>query len=181
MSLALEIPTDCLTLATLLRLNTRIRQELQKRRILRTGSGIIGDLAEHLFCEAFPTWQQVPSGSHKGYDATEKTENGEHHYQIKARRASNHFEISHLTEKPFDTLAVLIFKKGQDGAEDYMVDYAALIPWEVVCAHATPQPKRGNHYLLLTKDVCKADGVKKVTKNIEQAFNSNQNITGRRN
>jgi hypothetical protein len=70
--------------------------------------------------------------------------------------------IRNLKDKPFDVLAVVIFK------EDYTVQHAALIPWAVVVKLAGEQQTHTNsHRFLLREDVWNKPGVRDVTRKLK--------------
>ena len=170
MALALEIPTAYLSLDTLIRLQYQITQELQERRILRNGNGnnFTADLAEYLFKSAFP-WTLVESGSQAGHDATDSDEV---RYQIKARRNASLIHIAKLETKPFDVLAFVRF------AADDAVDFAVLVPWAVVHAHAKPQRSKNNHILTLTQKIRALPTVQDVTEKVAQALQTQGRVQG---
>jgi len=148
----------------LLALHAKIVEILREREILRSSNNPTGDLAEYLFCEAYPSWKRQPN-SHAGFDAID---NRGAKYQIKGRRCAVQDKsrmlgaIRNLKDKPFDVLAVVIFK------EDYTVQHAALIPWAVVVKLAGEQQTHTNsHRFLLREDVWNKPGVRDVTRKLK--------------
>ena len=152
----------------LLALHTDLEEEWRTREIKRTSNNFTGDLAEYLFRKAFPSWKW-PGNSNAGFDAMD---NKGVKYQIKGRRCSVQNKsrqlgaIRNLENKPFKVLAVVIF------SEDYGVQLAALIPYEIVerrCSNKL-QTHTNSHRFLLTKDVLKEPGVRDVTQILRRAF-----------
>lgn len=76
----------------LLKLHAAIGEELRGRRIVRSSNNPVGDLAEHMFCNAFG-WEQAPN-SEKSYDA--RASDGAR-YQIKGRRPTKHNQSRQLS------------------------------------------------------------------------------------
>ena len=109
----------------LLELHAKIMDELCRQKIIRTANNPIGDLAESLFCTAFPDWKQERN-SRAGYDAISPTPD-KSKYQIKGRRIigprivegrrviPNSFRqlgaLRGLKERRFDILAAVLFNE----------------------------------------------------------------------
>ncbi len=147
-----------LTVSELLCRFTNITEELRERGILRTENNPTGDLAEHLFCTAFK-WTIAPNSA-KGYDATDRVGK---HFQIKGRRLSQDktsrqlSAIRNLDQKPFDTLAGVLFDK------NYSVLRAALIPHKVIEQHSYFSRHTNSHIFLLKDKVWDIPSVVDVT------------------
>jgi hypothetical protein len=147
----------------LLGLHAQIGELLRARDILRSSNNPTGDLAEHLFCKALPSWERKRN-SHAGFDAIDKQT--EVRYQIKGRRCTVKDKsrqlgaIRNLKDKPFDVLAVVIFSK------NYGVQRAALIPWAVVDLLSERQKHTNSHRFLLRDDVWNKTEVRDVTKEL---------------
>jgi hypothetical protein len=145
----------------LLSLHARVADALRYRGITRSSNNPTGDLAEHLFCEAFGWQRENNSNAH--FDAI--AANGEK-YQIKGRRMTRHNKsrqlgaIRDFQGRHFEFLAGVIF------SEDYAVQRAALIPYAVVEARAKFIAHTNSHKFLLHEDVWKADGVFDVTEKL---------------
>ena len=125
-------PLDILTVAELLRLHGDVLDELRFRQVLRSSNGPSGDYAELLFCRAFG-WD-IRNNSASGYDAADREGV---RYQIKCRRLTPNNSsrqlsfMRRLPERPFDVLAGVLL----DSA--FLVQRAALVPFEVVQAKST--------------------------------------------
>jgi hypothetical protein len=157
-----------LTFKELLARHTGLQEEWRKRGIMRTSNNFTGDLAEHLFCKAFPSWDRQ-SNSNAGFDAIDNRTGVK--YQIKGRRCKVQDKsrqlgaIRNLTDKnkPFAVLAVVIF------SEDYGVQGAALIPYEVVKKLAAEDSHVHGHRFLLRENVWKIPGVEDITQKLRRA------------
>lgn len=142
----------------LLVLHAGVADELRSKGVTRSLNNPTGDLAEHLFCEAF-TWNQAgksnPNIDAVGTDGTR--------YQIKGRRLTryNHSRqlgaIRDLKGAHFDFLAGVLF------SEDYSVLRAAIIPFAVVKERASFVERTNSHRFLLRDDVWDATGVRDVS------------------
>lgn len=153
-----EPDLTALSAAQLLALNPQVGDALRIRGITRSANSPTGDLAEHLFCQAFAWRRENNSNAH--FDAIAPT--GER-YQIKGRRmhranASRQLgAIRDFHGKHFEFLAGVLFNG------DYSVRRAALIPYAVVEARARFIAHTNSHKFLLHNDVWKATGVVDVT------------------
>jgi hypothetical protein len=149
----------------LLELHAEIVDVLRERNILRSSNNPTGDLAEHLFCNAFPSWKQERN-SNTGFDAID-TQTGKS-YQIKGRRCSEKDKSRQLGAirnldrdiPTFDFLAAIIF------SENYQVQLAVLIPYPVVKLLSTRQKHTNSHRFLLRDEVCGKAGVVNVTEKL---------------
>ena len=170
-TLTLHVPAKPLPTDELFRLYFQLLEILHDREILRNGNGnnFTADWAEYLFCYAFG-WEPVPSGSQKGHDATDKNRIK---YQIKARTLPGqmvHVANIEAKPRPFDVLAVVLFTTSGG------IDYAALIPWDIVRAYARPQKSKTAYILTLSQKVRRA--AQDVTKELRQASTRIRGQTG---
>jgi hypothetical protein len=142
----------------LLALHAQVSDELRARGITRTSNNPTGDLAEYLFCKAFP-WTQADNSKANidavGPDGTR--------YQIKGRRITRFNKsrqmsaIRDLNGAHFDMLAGVLF------SEDYTVLRAAIIPRAAVVAHAVFVKHTNSHKFNLRDDIWQAPDVIDVT------------------
>jgi hypothetical protein len=136
---------------------------LRTRKITRSSNNIVGDLAESLFCQSYK-WKPADK-SQRGFDAEDKRGK---RYQIKGRRCigknKSHMlgAIRNLNDKdkPFDSLAVVIF------SEDYEITYAALIEYALVEQKATKLQTHTNSRRFVLNQDCKETGVQDVTEKL---------------
>jgi hypothetical protein len=142
----------------LLTLHARIAEELRNRGITRSSNNPTGDLAEYVFCSAFP-WRQS-GNSNANVDAI--AQDGAR-YQIKGRRITRHNKSRQLSAirdfsgRHFDFLAGVLF------TEEYAVFRAALIPYAIVEQRAKFVRHTNSHKFILHDDVWNAPGVQDVT------------------
>jgi hypothetical protein len=157
-----------LSFKELLAFHTGLEEEWRRREIKRTSNNFTGDLAEHLFRKAFPSWKW-PGNSNAGFDAID---NKGVKYQIKGRRCTEQNKSRQLgairnledKDKPFNVLAAVIF------SEDYGIQQAALIPYDVVKRRSPKvQTHTNSHRFLLTKDVWNEAGVEDITEKLKKA------------
>ena len=124
--LAQDVTT--MTTADLIKTYVAIEDELRKREVSASGSHLTGQLGEYLFTKAFG-WAPAAQ-SQAAFDARD----GARRVQIKARRMSDgggNQQLGAIRDLDgFDVLAVVLF------GHDYEVVLAALVPVEVVRAHA---------------------------------------------
>jgi hypothetical protein len=131
--------------------------ELHAREIVRSANNPLADYAEHLFCRAFK-WEPAKKVE-AGYDATDTTTGKR--YQIKARRItpkSTSRQLSFIRKldapaPPFDTLAGVLMN------EQFRIMRAALVPFDIIRAKATPVKSVNGWRFILRDDVWKLDGV----------------------
>jgi hypothetical protein len=152
-----------MTTAEILKLFAEIPNELRKRQIVRS-ENITGDVAEYLFCRAFPSWTHS-ANSQAHYDAVD----GDVYYQIKGRRPTKRNKspelgaIRDMDGRHFTFLAGLIFK------EDFTVERAALVPHAVVKKRGKYVARSNSHKFLLKDNVWEEPGVDDVTKYLIKA------------
>jgi hypothetical protein len=117
-----------------------LMDELRTRKVVRSGNNPVADLAEALFSGAFGL--TLVGRSNAGYDALDAAGL---RYQIKARRRTGHNRsaqlghIRNLATQPFDLLAAVIYHA------DLSVEYAALIPLQVVKEMSSFSPHTNAH------------------------------------
>lgn len=146
----------------LLALYARIGGEFDRRGLTRTANGLVGDLAEHLFCKAFD-WKRAES-SRAHLDATDSRGN---RYQIKGRRLTRRNRsremsaIRNLEENRFDMLAGVLFR------EDYGILRAAIVPRSIVTDRATFVQRTNSHKFILGNNVWDMPGVRDVTEALQ--------------
>lgn len=125
-----------------------VMDELRARGITRSSNNPVADYAEGLIAKSLGL--QLAGRSAAGYDAVDSAGVK---YQIKARRitpANPSTQLSHirrLEARPFDLLAAVIF------AADFSVQYAALMPPEVVLERARFSAHANAHIFLFKRDV----------------------------
>lgn len=150
------------TITELLALQAAVMEELRERGVLRSANNPTGDLAEYLFCLAFPWTQETNSA--KGFDATD--DEGRR-YQIKGRRLhrpNTSRQMSAIRDLDgFDILAAVLLD------HDYRVLRAALIPAAVVRARSSYVGHTNSHRFMLRDDVWDDAGVTDVTDRLRSA------------
>ena len=151
-----------LSSSSLLGLHARIMEELRRRCVVRSANIPTGDLAEFLFCRAFP-WERMPNAE-KGFDARDSRCT---RYQIKGRglhSRSKSRQLSGIRDfDGFDTLAAVLFD------DKYRVSRAALIPNAVVRERCKFVPHTNSHKFMLTDDVWDDKRVTDVTEKLRTA------------
>ncbi|WP_260580854.1 hypothetical protein [Sphingopyxis sp. PET50] len=148
----------------LLRLHASIGEELRNRGIVRSSNNPVGDFAEYLFCKAFG-WTQA-GNSAKSADALCSAGRL---YQVKSRRPTRHNSsrqlsaIRDLDKGGFDYLAGVIF------SEDYSVERAAIIPYDLVLANASYVERTNSWKFYLRDSVWDWPDVEDVTTQVRAA------------
>lgn len=152
----------------LLALHAQIAVELRNRGIGKTSNNPTGELAEHLFCNAF-SWTPCKN-SQANIDAVDQDG---YSYQIKGRRipASNTSRqlgaIRNLKQAKFDFLAGVLFN------EDYSVLRAAIIPHEIVVQKSSYTEHTNSYRFFLRNSIWKIEGVREVTAELSSVELSN--------
>ena len=152
-------------LTRLLRRHVAIADELRRRGIARSHNSPTGDLAEHLFCQAFG-WDQAPN-SEKSFDATTLAKE---RVQIKACRLAHGktsrqlSAIRNLDAGAFQWLGGILFD------HDYGVLRAALIPHAYVLANTTRSKHTNSRIFYLRDAVWDDPTVRDVTEEIRGAL-----------
>src|SRR5262245_29692222 len=135
----------------LLRFYCHILDELRRRGVVRSTNNPVADYTELLVVEALGLDRQ--SCEVPGHDAVDLQGK---RYQIKGRRLTQQNPSTQLSalrdlpERPFDYLAAVVYRP------DFTVDYAALVPIEVVAERSRYQ-RRTNSYRFLMKRTLLAD------------------------
>lgn len=125
-----------------------VMTELRRRGITRSSNNPVADYAEGLIAQALNL--QLAGRSAAGYDAVDSQGVK---YQIKARRVTPEnpsTQLSHIRRlelRPFDLLAAVIFDAS------FSIEYAALIPPEVVLERARFSAHANAHIFLFKRDV----------------------------
>lgn len=154
-----------LTVIELLRAHGAVLGELRRREIVRSANNPVSDLAELLFCRAYPDWTRE-NNSAAGHDAV--CPSGIR-YQIKARRlhklngSRQVSALRNLPNDPFDFLAGILFD------ESFGVKRAAIIPLAVVKDNAKHVTHTNSWRFLLRDEIWDIAGVEDVTDKIRTA------------
>ncbi|WP_072394243.1 hypothetical protein [Hyphomicrobium sp. CS1GBMeth3] len=157
-----------LTVIDLLKTYGAVLDELRRREIVRSTNNPVSDLAEHLFCTAYPSWMRE-NNSASGHDAVDPTGL---RYQIKARRLHRNngsrqlSAIRNLPNDPFDFLAGVLFD------ETFGIRRAAIIPLAVVKERAKHVEHTNSWRFLLREEIWADPGVLDVTERIRKAATS---------
>src|SRR3989442_14809274 len=132
----------------LLRLYCNLLDELRARGVLRSTNNPVADYTEHLVATALGLTRT--GGSASGYDATDAVGK---RYQIKGRRLTPQnpsmqlSAIRNLPTRPFDVLATVMYRA------DFSVDYAALVPFEVVAERSRYQEHTNSYRFMMDRKV----------------------------
>jgi hypothetical protein len=147
----------------LLQLYARTLDTLKRKGITRSTNNPVADYAEAIVAKGLGP--DLTAKSNAGYDAIHP-ETGMK-YEIKARRptktnkSTQMSAIRNLDKAHFDYLVAVIF------AEDFSVDYAALIPIESVRRLASYVAHTNSHKLMVPRSIFTNPGVENVTKKID--------------
>ena len=153
------------SLKQLLQLNGAIVAELKRRGVCRTSNSPIGDIAEHLFSNAFG-WQ-LESNSKAGFDALDDL--GQK-YQIKSRRVSagnqsrQAGDIRRLKDGLFDFVAGVVF------SEECDVLLGLIIPHRLVAERASEISHSNSSRIYLRDDWVDTPGVRNVTGELREEW-----------
>jgi hypothetical protein len=153
----------------LFELHSTIEDELLRKKVICTRNNPTGDLAEHLFREAFPSWK--PAEKSQRFDAIGPAP-GKLRYQIKGRRiigkgSRQLSAIRDLKDNYFDSLAGVLFN------EDYSVYRALIIPHAVIVSlksHLTYQKHTRSHLFHLVESIWEIPGVRDVTAKLQSVW-----------
>jgi hypothetical protein len=154
-----------LSVIQLLQAYCGILDELRRREIMRSVNNPVSDLAELLFCRAYPDWKRE-NNSASGHDAVDPSGV---RYQIKARRLHRHngsrqlSAIRNLPDDPFDFLGGILFDEG------FAVKRAAIIPLAVVKENSRHVAHTNSWRFLLRDEIWGFPGVEDVTEKIREA------------
>lgn len=134
-----------ITVDGLLKLYAAIVEELRQRGVTRSFNNPVADYTEHLVARALSL--TLTGNSSSGHDAVDAEGR---RYQIKGRRVTPQnpstelSAIRNLPQRPFDFLVAAVYRA------DFSVDYAAVVPYEVVVELAK-YVKHTNAYRFLMK------------------------------
>lgn len=130
----------------LLRTYSEVMEELRKRGVVRSSNNPVADYTEYLVSTELALTRLGNSAA--GADAVDGQGR---RYQIKGRRltAANRSPalsgIRNLKDRPFDYLIAVIYH------EDFTVDYAAQLPYEVVAATARFSKHTNSNLLVMSR------------------------------
>ena len=143
-----------MAVADLLRLFSRVLDELRSRGVVRSTNNPVADYAEYLVIKALDL--RAAPKSTKGYDAVDAEERK---YEVKARRLTENNKsrmlsaIRDLEDRHFDFLAGVLFN------EDFSFNKACLIPFGVVKTEAVYRKHVNAHILMLRDPIWEREGV----------------------
>lgn len=152
-----------LTDRQLLELHCTVMETLRERGVVRSSNNPVADYTESLVARALNATLAV--GSQAGFDAIGQDGT---RYQIKGRRltaANKRTQLSalrNLTSNPFDQLAAVVYNSTLN------VEYAALIPLDVVVYFGRYRAHTNAHILNFRRSLLNEDGVIDITKLIAQ-------------
>ena len=142
----------------LLRFYCDVLNELRRRGVIRSTNNPVADYTEHLVADALGLTRTDSSASgHDAVDADRKR------YQIKGRRltpqnpSTQLSAIRDLPARPFDYLAAVIYHP------DFTIDYAALIPFEVVAERSQYQEHTNSYRFFMKRKVLDDPRVNDIT------------------
>jgi len=130
----------------LLRTYSEVMEELRKRGVVRSSNNPVADYTEYVVSTELALTRLANSAA--GADAVDGQGR---RYQIKGRRltAANRSPalsgIRNLKDRPFDYLIAVIYH------EDFTVDYAAQLPYEVVAATARFSKHTNSNLLVMSR------------------------------
>ncbi len=151
---------------SLLRLFVRTLDELQRRKLIRSGNNPVADYAENVAARALRL--TLAPNSRAGYDGTDAEGC---RYQIKARRVTSKNKsrqlsvIRNLEQRPFDRLVGIIFNA------EFCVLRACIVPVETVQQLARHSRHQNGHLFFLKDRVWNEPGVDDVTAQFQGAAN----------
>lgn len=154
-----------LSVIELLRAHGAVLEELRRREIVRSANNPVSDLAELLFCRAYPDWVRE-NNSAAGHDAIDPSGV---RYQIKARRlhprnrSRQMSALRNLPKDPFDYLAGVLFDK------DFGIYRAAIIPLTVIKEKTSHVAHTNSWRFLLRDEIWTIPGVVDVTDKVRDA------------
>ena len=152
------------TPSELLALYIAVLKELRRRKVVRSTNNPVADYAEFLVSRAMEL--KLATKSTIGYDATDAMGK---RYEIKSRRITAHNKsrqlsvIRGLDNHHFDYLAGILF------AEDFALQRACLVPFEVVKKEADYREHVNGWILHLRESLWELPGVRDITTSIRAA------------
>lgn len=141
-----------------------ILETLRDRGIVRSANNPVADYAEWLLQKVLSL--RLAKNSTAGYDAIDPQGR---RYEIKARRFTRRGKTTHfsamrgLENNHFDYLAAVVFR------QDFTVERACLIPFEVVRQQAVYRSHVNGWFLYMRDDLWNAEGVEDITQRIKMA------------
>jgi hypothetical protein len=142
-------------------------EQLRQRGVVRSSNNPAADYAEWLCARALRLTLNV--GSTAGYDGVDPAGR---RVEVKGRRMTPHNRSRQLSairgmeHRHFDALAGVLFNA------DFSVMRAALIPYERVKEHGTPDEHTNSWRFLLTDAVWTLPGVEDITAKLQEAEQS---------
>lgn len=158
------VNTDDLTDWQLLDLHCAVMDALRQRGVIRSANNPVADYTETLVARALNA--TLATGSQAGFDAVGPDGT---RYQIKGRRltaANKSTQLSalrNLQSNPFDQLAAVVFNS------NLHVEYAALIPLDVVQRLGRYRAHTNSHTLYFRRSLLDEPGVINITDLIIEA------------
>ena len=152
---------ESLPLADLLKSYCNVLNELRRRGITRSSNNPVADYTEHLVARALGltrTGNSVP-----GHDAVDLEGR---RYQIKGQRltpqnpSTQLSAIRNLPKRSFEFLIAVVYRP------DFVVDYAAQVPYETVVQLSTYNAHTNSHRLLMKRAFLVHPGVIDVTSRV---------------
>lgn len=159
--------TDELTDRQLLDLHCLVMEALRQRGVVRSSNNPVADYTETLVARALNA--KLAVGSQAGFDAVGQDGT---RYQIKGRRltATNRSTqlsaLRNLASDPFDHLAAVVYNSSLN------VEYAALIPLDVVKRVGRYSPHTNAHTLHFRRSLLNEMGVIDITTQIVKAMDA---------
>lgn len=150
--------TEDLTDRQLLDLHCTVMDALRQRGVIRSSNNPVADYTETLVARALNATLAV--GSQAGFDAVGQDGT---RYQIKGRRltaANRSTQLSalrNLASGPFDKLAAVVFNS------NLIVEYAALIPLDVVQRLGRYRAHTNSHTLYFRRTLLNEPGIQDIT------------------
>jgi hypothetical protein len=144
--LDVQMDFDKHTVSDLLRTFSEVLEELRKRGVVRSSNNPVADYTEYLVSTELRLTRLGNSAA--GADAVD--DQGRR-YQIKGRRltAANRSPalsgIRNLKDRPFDFLVAVIYN------QDFSVDYAAQVPYDVVTSVARFSKHTNSNLLVMSR------------------------------
>ncbi|MFJ2491452.1 DUF6998 domain-containing protein [Pseudomonas iridis] len=157
----------------LLKLHSRVIEELRSRGVLRTMNNPVGDYAEWLVASALGL--KLANNSAAGHDA--ESEDGKK-IQIKARRVSTTNKsrqlgvIRNLDKCDFDELVAVIF------SESYEVVEAVSIPHSVISEYSAHRSHVNGHVLNLRGKLLSDNRVRDIRAELSREFSQQPQKAG---
>lgn len=142
----------------LLQLYAAVMEELRTRGVVRSSNNPVADYTERLVAERLGL--ERTGNSVAGHDAVDRSGR---RYQIKGRRITAHNRSTQLSALrdldhiPFEYLVGVVYR------EDFSVDYAGLVPYEVVLETSSFVARTNSHRFMMRRSVLADPRVTDVT------------------